>query len=102
MWVLDKQVLFFRFPTVLAALLASLALGSCGSLALCLGTFLNFVHLFTMYKDHLEKLVKNALDLTEKKDREFDLSPVNMQFTIALLWVALTVKLQLIIWSLLI
>jgi len=43
-----------------------------------------------MYKDHLEKLVKNALDLTERKERDFDLSPVNMQFTNALLWVALT------------
>ena len=69
-----------------------MALGSCGSLALCLGTFLNFVHLFGMYKDHLEKLVKNALDLTERKERDFDLSPVNMQFTNALLWVALTVS----------
>ena len=45
-----------------------------------------------MYKDHLEKLVKNALDLTERKERDFDLSPVNMQFTNALLWVALTVS----------
>ena len=80
-----------RFPVVLAVGLTALALGSCGSLALCAGTFLHFVHLFGMYKDHLEKLVKNALDLTEDKSRDFDLSPVNMQFTNALLWVALTV-----------
>ena len=81
-----------RFPVVLAVGLTALALGGCGSLALCAGTFLHFVHLFGMYKDHLEKLVKNAMDLTENKDRDFDLSPVNIQFTIALLWVALTVR----------
>ena len=84
-----------RFPVVLAVGLTAMALGGCGSLALCAGTFLHFVHLFGMYKDHLEKLVKNAMDLTENKDREFDLSPVNIQFTIALRWVALTVRIML-------
>ena len=69
--------------------MTALALGRCGSLAYCSGTFL---HLFRMYKDHLEKLVKNAMDLTENKDRDFDLSPINIQFTIAVLWVALAVR----------
>jgi len=81
-----------KFPIVISGLLLALAFGGCGSLALCVGTFINFVHLFGMYKDHLDKLLKKSLDLAGNSKLEInsiDLTPVNAQFSNALLWVCL-------------
>ena len=59
-----------------------MAAASCGSISLCVGTFLYFVHLFDMYKDYMQSLIKDAVGFDAKKD----LSSVNFQFAIALLW----------------
>ena len=71
-----------KFPFLISGGLIALAAASCGSIALCAGTFLYLVHLFDMYKDYMQSLIKDAVGFDEKKD----LSSVNFQFSIALLW----------------
>ena len=79
-----------KFPSILACVLIALAGATCGSLALCLGSFCYFLKLFKMYQEYLEGLVKRAVGLRDEDDPAILLG-VNFQFTLALLWVINTV-----------
>lgn len=73
-----------RVPFVLSGVLIALAAATCGSAALCFGTFLHFLQLFHGYEDYLKSLLKETAGIEEKKKR--DLSSLNFQLTVALLW----------------
>jgi len=74
-----------RFPSILAALLVSLAFATCGALALTLGCLAFFLRLFSMYSDYLSGLVRRAVGLRTEDDAELLLG-LHFQFTLALLW----------------
>merc|ERR1719210_2516201 len=74
-----------KFPAILACLLLALGFSTCGSLALCVGSFCYFLKLFKMYQEYLEGLVKRAVGIREEDDPAILLG-VNFQFTLALLW----------------
>lgn len=78
-----------KFPVVLAVAFIAASTSSCGTVGLCLGTFANFLHLFNLYKDHLESMTKNAVGIGRR--RKLELSTINFQFTLSLLWVFATV-----------
>ena len=73
-----------RFPSILAALLVSLAFATCGALALTLGCLAFFLRLFSMYvltiqltltlvarySDYLSGLVRRAVGLRTEDDAE--------------------------------
>ena len=62
---------------------------TCGSLALCLGCLCFFIKLFQMYQEYLEGLVKRAVGLRDEDDPSLLLG-VHFQFTLALLWLMVT------------
>eukprot|EP00094_Tigriopus_californicus_P008865 TCALIF_08546-PA protein Name:"Similar to PGAP1 GPI inositol-deacylase (Homo sapiens)" AED:0.00 eAED:0.00 QI:577/1/0.66/1/0.5/0.33/3/0/965 len=72
-----------KVPFIVSGVLIALTMGTCGSLALCLGTFIHFVHLFKMYEDYLQNLMRSSMGL---KAAESNLSQINFQFTLGLLW----------------
>jgi len=78
-----------RFPTILACILIAIGFATCGSLALCIGCFCYFLKLFKLYQEYLEGLVKRAVGLREEDDPSILLA-VNFQFTLALLWLMVT------------
>jgi len=83
-----------KFPFILSLILVAIGASSCGTLALCLGTFAHFVHLFNMYKDFLKsKLFKVRDEPTEGEGEESDwiqMGQIHFQFSLALLWVLTT------------
>jgi glycosylphosphatidylinositol deacylase len=83
-----------KFPVVISVGLLAIGTASCGSVALCLGTFCQFLHLFKMYKDYLEWLVKKSLGLKDPKQllsQEF--GNLNFHLSLGMLW-ALTAVLN--------
>ena len=68
-----------KFPFLLSAILIGVAASTCGSLALCLGTFCHFVHLFDMFKGHVISRIFPDSD-------DGALGPLHFQLTISLLW----------------
>jgi len=83
-----------KFPFILSLILVAIGACSCGTLALCLGTFAHFVHLFNMYKDFLKsKLFKVRDEPTKGEGEESDwiqMGQIHFQFSLALLWVLTT------------
>lgn len=77
-----------KMPFIVSGVLIALASATCGSLALCLGTFLHFVHLFKMYEDYLQNLLRTSMGLN---GAEPNLSQINFQFTLGLLWALMSV-----------
>ena len=80
-----------KVPIFLSAFLIALAASTCGTVALCLGTFVHLVQVFGLYKDYLKLLLKDGGSdeeakkrLEERKQRAMD--SLHFQFTIALLW----------------
>ena len=43
-----------KFPLILSGILVALAFSTCGAVALCLGTFIYFLHLFKLYQEYLQ------------------------------------------------
>eukprot|EP00090_Calanus_glacialis_P013911 TRINITY_DN2253_c0_g1_i7.p1 TRINITY_DN2253_c0_g1~~TRINITY_DN2253_c0_g1_i7.p1 ORF type:complete len:1052 (-),score=349.76 TRINITY_DN2253_c0_g1_i7:167-3322(-) len=78
-----------RFPAILGCVLIAIGFATCGSLALCLGCLCYFLKLFQMYQEYLEGLVKRAVGLRDEDDPSILLG-VNFQFTLALLWLMVT------------
>eukprot|EP00095_Tigriopus_kingsejongensis_P011682 maker-scaffold59_size442576-snap-gene-3.32 protein:Tk11682 transcript:maker-scaffold59_size442576-snap-gene-3.32-mRNA-1 annotation:"gpi inositol-deacylase" len=78
-----------KVPFILSGILIALASATCGSVALCLGTFIHFVHLFKLYEEYLQARLKRALALTNAQ--EPSLSPVHFQFTLGLIWAFMSV-----------
>uniref|UniRef100_U5EZS7 GPI inositol-deacylase n=1 Tax=Corethrella appendiculata TaxID=1370023 RepID=U5EZS7_9DIPT len=56
-----------KFPITAAALLISIALGSCGGIALICGCLIYFILLAKMYEDYLEEFVFNTAKLIARK-----------------------------------
>ncbi len=80
-----------RFPMIIASVLLAIGTGSCGTMSLVFGTFIQFLHISKMYKDHVEKIVKKTLGLVPKdKPLDFDLGPLNFQLALGLLWMMTT------------
>ena len=84
-----------KFPFVISGILMAVSAATCGDVGLCLGTFCNFLHLFDMYKDYLQELLKEAAgDMfpgDRKKTKEALLNAVHFQFSLSLLWALTTV-----------
>ena len=81
-----------KFPVVISVALMAIGSGSCGTLALVFGTFVQFLHVSKMYKDNLEKVVKKSLGLAaQEKQIIQNLGPLNFQLSLGLLWVITTV-----------
>jgi len=74
-----------KFPTILASILIAISFGTCGTVALCIGSLCYFLKVFKMYKEYLECLVKRSVGL-KKEDEPVLLSGVNFQFSLAQLW----------------
>lgn len=77
-----------KFPFVISGILMAVSAATCGDVGLCLGTFCNFLHLFDMYKDYLQELLKEAAFPGDdrKKTKEALLNSVHFQFSLSLLW----------------
>jgi glycosylphosphatidylinositol deacylase len=78
-----------RFPAILGCVLIAIGFATCGSLALCIGCFCYFLQVAKLYQEYLEGLVKRAVGLRDEDDPSILLA-VNYQFTLALLWLMMT------------
>lgn len=79
---------FPKWPFILSFILVIIGSRLCGALALCLGTFFQFVNLIRMYRDHMATQRENE-DSTDAKPG-LSLSRINFHFTLGLLWVLAT------------
>ena len=80
-----------KFPFVLSFFLVMLGGSCCGTLALCVGTFCHFVHLFNMYKDFIkDKIIRVVLPNDRTFEDDQALGKIHFQFSLALLWVLAT------------
>ena len=72
-----------KFPFVISGILIAVSVATCGDVGLCLGTFCNFLHLFDLYKDYLQELLKEAAGDVfpgdRKKTKEALLNSVHFQ-----------------------
>jgi len=74
-----------RFPSILSVLLISLAISTCGSLSLCLGSLAYLLKLISMYQEYLDTVVKRSLGLREEDDLSL-LQGLHHQLPLAVLW----------------
>jgi hypothetical protein len=81
-----------KFPFILSLILVVVGGSCCGTLALSLGAFCQFVHLFSMYKDFVRNKIVKAVQSKLENDREDNelLGRIHFQFSLAILWVLTT------------
>ena len=80
-----------KFPFILSLILVSIGASCCGTLALSIGTFCHFIHIFNMYKDFLKSKLMKAVKVEGEPEGDQELlGRIHFQFSIALLWVLVT------------